>query len=42
MTGFPHTYAIGVPTGFRGLTVRQGMVWPGAPTAAASTPAEAP
>jgi O-succinylbenzoate synthase len=30
MTGFPYAYAIGVPTGFRGLTVRQGMVWPGA------------
>jgi O-succinylbenzoate synthase len=30
MTEFPHAYAIGVPTGFRGLTVREGMVWPGA------------
>jgi O-succinylbenzoate synthase len=30
MTGFPQAYAIGVPTGFRGLTVREGMVWPGA------------
>ena len=30
VTGCPHTYAIGVPTGFRGLTERQGMVWRGA------------
>ena len=30
MTGFPQAYAIGVPTGFRGLTVREGLVWPGA------------
>ncbi len=30
MTAGPYTYAIGVPTRFRGVTVRQGMVWRGA------------